>query len=76
MECTDLLVLKSVCQKQVVGDLVSKACSTKQVCKGLKSLAGNSAEVHCCEDDLCNGTPAPLAGLGLLLAPALAYLAA
>jgi len=34
------------------------------------------AETYCCNGDLCNASPAPLAGLGLLLAPALAYLAA
>jgi len=54
------------------------------VCKAAAKISEKAAEhvdtegamTYCCDTDLCNGAPAPLAGLGLLLAPALAYLAA
>jgi len=85
-ECSTTLgvIMTPICQKVVAHDKVAKGCSSKMICKAAAKLAKQAAKAvdthgamtYCCEGDLCNGAPAPFAGLGLLLAPALAYLAA
>jgi len=84
-ECSTLgSMFTPICMKVESDDSTVRSCSSKVVCEAAAMVSEKAAEhsiddapmTYCCEGDLCNGAPAPLAGLGLLLAPALAYLAA
>jgi len=87
-ECSGIMgmgnLFDQVCMKVEMDDRVSKSCSSQILCETASAVHDAAeksdnievAETYCCNGDLCNASPAPLAGLGLLLAPALAYLAA
>merc|ERR1719341_1303941 len=55
-------------------DVTGESCFDKSLCQLATKANSDALMTYCCDTDLCN--PAPAAGLGLLLAPALAYLAA
>lgn len=63
-------VLPSACLAVVLGILLTSGCATSRHCQQ-QELPG--VRIHCCDTDLCNGSPQPppsLAG-GCLLLPSL-----
>lgn len=61
---------RSACFAVVLGSLLTSGCATSRHCQQ-QELPG--VRIHCCDTDLCNGSPRPPPGLdgGCLLLPCL-----